>query len=87
MDDAVICRREAEIGFLLMKNKPLNSGVTYPLCFKPCTEIVLSSSTRQQQQLRLLLKMFIESHSKIIKKAFKKVVESRKYIQKLKKIH
>ena len=50
MDGAAIYRREAEIGLLLLKNRPPNSGVTYPLCLKPCTGLGLPSVTRQQQQ-------------------------------------
>ena len=50
MDGAAIYRREEEIGLLLLKNRPPNSGVTYPLCFKPSTGLGLPSGTRQQQK-------------------------------------
>ena len=49
MDGAAICRREAEIGLLLLINRPANSGVTYLLCLKPCTGPSLPSDTSQQQ--------------------------------------
>ena len=54
MNGAVIYRKEAEIGLLLLKNRPPNSGVTYILCLKPCTMLGLPSGTRQQQQLYCL---------------------------------
>ena len=49
-DGAAIYHREAEIGFLLLKKRPPNSGVTYGLCPKPCMGLALLSGTRQQQQ-------------------------------------
>ena len=48
MDGAVIYRKEAEIGLLLLKNRPPNSGVTYSFCLKSCTGLGLSSGMRQQ---------------------------------------
>ena len=45
---------EAEIGLLLLKNGPHNSGVTYPPCLKPYTGLGLPSDTRQQQQHQML---------------------------------
>ena len=47
-DDVAIYRREAKIKLLLLKNRPRNSGVTYPLCLKPCTGLGLPSGTHQQ---------------------------------------
>ena len=51
MDCAAIYRnREAEIGLLLMQNRPPFSRVTYLLCLKPYLVLGFQSSTRQQQQ-------------------------------------
>ena len=46
--NAIIQGSEAEIGLLQLKNKPLNSGVTYPLCLKPYMGFDLPRGTRQQ---------------------------------------
>ena len=50
MVSAAIFHTEAEIGLLPLKNGPLISGVTYPLCLKHNTGLGLPSGTRQQQQ-------------------------------------
>ena len=55
MDGSAIYRREAEIGLLLLKNRPLNSWVTFLLCFKPYTGLGFPSGTRQQQQINVHL--------------------------------
>ena len=49
-DGAAIYCTEAEIGLLLLKNRPPNAGVTYSLCLKPCTGLSLQGDIRQQQQ-------------------------------------
>ena len=49
-------RREAEIGLLLMKHRPPNSGATYTFSLKPCTGLGLPSGTRQQQVLVIHIK-------------------------------
>ena len=48
MDGAAIYRKEAEIGFLILKNRATYSGVTSPLCLKPFTGLGLPNGTRQQ---------------------------------------
>ena len=54
MDGAAVYRiNEEEIGLLLLKNRPRNSGVTHPPCLKPYKGLGLSSC-RHQQQLELL---------------------------------
>ena len=58
MNCAAIYLREAEIGLLLMKNRPPNSGITYTLCFKPCKAFGHPSGTRQQQQQQNINMLF-----------------------------
>ena len=41
MDGAAFYRREAEIGLLIMQNRPPFSGVTYPLRLKPIRGLTL----------------------------------------------
>ena len=50
MNGAAIYRREVEIGLLLLKNRPHNSGVTYLPCLKPYPGLGFPSGTSQQQQ-------------------------------------
>ena len=57
VDDGWCCHlsyNEAEIGLLLLKNRPTNSEVTYPLCLKPYTGLGLTSGTRQQMNFLVL---------------------------------
>ena len=49
MDGAAICRREEEIGLLLLQNRPPFSGVTYLLCIKTYMGLGLPHGTRQQR--------------------------------------
>ena len=56
MDGAAIYHCKAEIGLLLLKNRPPYSGVMYLLCPKPYMGLGLPSGTRQlQQQLQAVI--------------------------------